>query len=81
MGEHRHRHRPNQSHGRLRSVRKDIAQRVSQIDVRDPHDAVLLLQDDGALFQILKLSSFASKIAFEVLSFLYGILTAPRESA
>ena len=34
------------------SVRKDIAQRVSQIDVRDPHDAVLLLQDDGALLHL-----------------------------
>lgn len=30
------------------AVRKDIAQRISQIDVRDAHDAVVLLQDDGA---------------------------------
>jgi cell division septal protein FtsQ len=29
-------------------VRKDIAQRVSQIDVSDAHDAVVLLQDDAA---------------------------------
>lgn len=29
-------------------IRKDIAQRVSQIDVSDAHDAVVLLQDDGA---------------------------------
>ena len=34
------------------SVRKDIAQRVSQIDVRDEHDAVLLLQNDGALLHL-----------------------------
>jgi cell division protein FtsQ len=34
------------------SVRKDIAQRVSQIDVRDSHDAVLLLEDDGALLHL-----------------------------
>jgi cell division septal protein FtsQ len=30
------------------AVRKEIAQRISQIDVRDAHDAVVLLQDDGA---------------------------------
>ena len=30
------------------AVRKDIAQQISQIDVRDAHDAVVLLQDDGA---------------------------------
>ena len=30
------------------SVRKDLAQRLSQIDVRDAHDAVVLLQDDVA---------------------------------
>jgi cell division septal protein FtsQ len=29
-------------------IRKDIAQRVSQIDVSDAHDAVVLLQDDAA---------------------------------
>jgi len=29
-------------------IRKDIAQRVSQIDVSDAHDAVVLLQDDDA---------------------------------
>jgi cell division septal protein FtsQ len=32
--------------------RKDIAQRVSQIDVRDIHDAVVILQDDGALLHL-----------------------------
>jgi len=32
--------------------RKDIAQRVSQIDVRDPHDAVVMLQDDAALLHL-----------------------------
>ena len=32
--------------------RKDIAQRVSQIDVRDLHDAVVMLQDDGALLHL-----------------------------
>lgn len=32
--------------------RKDIAQRVSQIDVRDVHDAVVLLQDDAALLHL-----------------------------
>jgi cell division septal protein FtsQ len=30
------------------AVRKDIAQQISQIDVRDAHDAVVLLQDDSA---------------------------------
>jgi cell division septal protein FtsQ len=34
------------------SARKDIAQRISQIDVRDAHDAVILLQDDAALLHI-----------------------------
>jgi cell division protein FtsQ len=34
------------------SVRKDIARRVSQIDVRDPHDAVVLLEDDSALLHL-----------------------------
>ena len=32
--------------------RKDIAQRVSQIDVRDVHDAVVMLQDDPALLHL-----------------------------
>jgi cell division septal protein FtsQ len=32
--------------------RKDIAQRVSQIDVRDLHDAVVMLQDDAALLHL-----------------------------
>ena len=32
--------------------RKDIAQRVSQIDVRDAHDAVVMLQDDEALLHL-----------------------------
>jgi cell division protein FtsQ len=32
--------------------RKDIAQRVSQIDVRDAHDAVVMLQDDAALLHL-----------------------------
>ena len=32
--------------------RKDIAQRISQIDVRDPHDAVVMLQDDAALLHL-----------------------------
>jgi cell division septal protein FtsQ len=32
--------------------RKDIAQKVSQIDVRDAHDAVVLLQDDPALLHV-----------------------------
>ena len=34
------------------SARKDIAQRISQIDVRDAHDAVVLLQDDPALLHL-----------------------------
>jgi cell division septal protein FtsQ len=34
------------------SVRKDIAQRISQIDVGDAHDAVVLLQDDAALLHL-----------------------------
>ncbi len=34
------------------SARKDIAQRISQIDVRDAHDAVILLQDDAALLHL-----------------------------
>jgi cell division septal protein FtsQ len=34
------------------SVRKDIARRISQIDVRDAHDAVVLLQDDAALLHL-----------------------------
>jgi cell division septal protein FtsQ len=34
------------------SARKDIAQRISQIDVRDAHDAVVLLQDDAALLHL-----------------------------
>ena len=32
--------------------RKDLAQRVSQIDVRDPHDAVVLLDADTALLHL-----------------------------
>ena len=32
--------------------RRDIAQRVSQIDVRDVHDAVVMLQDDAALLHL-----------------------------
>jgi cell division septal protein FtsQ len=32
--------------------RKDIAARVSQIDVRDVHDAVVMLQDDTALLHV-----------------------------
>jgi len=32
--------------------RKDIAQRVSQIDVRDAHDAVVMLEDDAALLHL-----------------------------
>lgn len=32
--------------------RKDIADRISQIDVRDVHDAVVILQDDGALLHL-----------------------------
>jgi cell division septal protein FtsQ len=34
------------------AARKDIAQRISQIDVRDAHDAVVLLQDDPALLHL-----------------------------
>lgn len=34
------------------SVRTDIAERISQIDVRDAHDAVVLLQDDPALLHL-----------------------------
>jgi cell division septal protein FtsQ len=34
------------------AARKDIAQRISQIDVRDAHDAVVLLQDDAALLHL-----------------------------
>ena len=34
------------------AARKDIAQRVSQIDVRDLHDAVVMLQDDAALLHL-----------------------------
>jgi cell division septal protein FtsQ len=34
------------------SVRKDIARRISQIDVRDAHDAVVLLQDDAAFLHL-----------------------------
>jgi cell division protein FtsQ len=32
--------------------RKDLAERLSQIDVRDAHDAVVLLQDDPALLHL-----------------------------
>ena len=32
--------------------RKDLAERVSQIDVRDPHDAVVLLENDPALLHL-----------------------------
>jgi cell division protein FtsQ len=32
--------------------RKNLAQRVSQIDVSDPHDAVVLLKNDGALLHL-----------------------------
>jgi cell division septal protein FtsQ len=32
--------------------RRDLAQRVSQIDVRDPHDAVVLLDADAALLHL-----------------------------
>jgi cell division protein FtsQ len=32
--------------------RKDISKRVSQIDVRDPHDAIVMLQDDPALLHL-----------------------------
>jgi cell division protein FtsQ len=34
------------------SPRKDLAQRVSQIDVSDAHDAVVLLQHDAALLHL-----------------------------
>ena len=34
------------------AVRKDVAARVSQIDVRDSHDAVVMLQDDPALLHL-----------------------------
>ena len=34
------------------SVRRDMAQRISQIDVRDAHDAVVLLESDGALLHL-----------------------------
>lgn len=34
------------------AARKDLAQRISQIDVRDAHDAVVLLQDDAALLHL-----------------------------
>jgi cell division septal protein FtsQ len=34
------------------SARKDIAQRISQIDVTDAHDAVVMLQDDAALLHL-----------------------------
>jgi cell division septal protein FtsQ len=33
-------------------VRKDLAQRISQIDVRDPHDAVVLIEGDPALLHL-----------------------------
>ena len=32
--------------------RKDLAQRISQIDVRDVHDAVVLLDNDAALLHL-----------------------------
>jgi len=32
--------------------RKDLAQRISQIDVRDAHDAVVLLDNDAALLHL-----------------------------
>jgi cell division protein FtsQ len=32
--------------------RKDIAERISQMDVRDVHDAVVMLQDDTALLHL-----------------------------
>jgi hypothetical protein len=32
--------------------RRDISERVSQIDVRDAHDAVVMLQDDPALLHL-----------------------------
>jgi cell division protein FtsQ len=34
------------------AARKDLAQRLSQIDVRDPHDAVVLLDNDAALLHL-----------------------------
>ncbi|HEY3885407.1 MAG TPA: FtsQ-type POTRA domain-containing protein [Vicinamibacterales bacterium] len=34
------------------AARKDLAQKVSQIDVSDAHDAVVLLQDDPALLHL-----------------------------
>jgi cell division protein FtsQ len=34
------------------SPRKDLAQRISQIDVRDAHDAVVLLDNDAALLHL-----------------------------
>jgi cell division septal protein FtsQ len=34
------------------AARKDLAQRVSQIDVSDPHDAVVLLDKDAALLHL-----------------------------
>jgi cell division protein FtsQ len=34
------------------AVRKDFAQRISLLDVSDAHDAVVLLQDDGALLHL-----------------------------
>jgi cell division septal protein FtsQ len=34
------------------AARKDIARKVSQIDVRDAHDAVVMLQDDAALLHL-----------------------------
>jgi cell division protein FtsQ len=34
------------------AVRKDLAQRVSQIDVRDAHDAVVMLDRDAALLHL-----------------------------
>jgi len=34
------------------ATRKDISKRVSQIDVHDPHDAVVMLQDDPALLHL-----------------------------
>ena len=34
------------------AARKDLAQRISQIDVRDAHDAVVMLQDDPALLHL-----------------------------
>jgi len=34
------------------AARKDLAQRISQIDVRDAHDAVVLLDNDAALLHL-----------------------------